>query len=238
MPENNGGSLTLTNTPSSCGDLNTTPSVIFRVCGRARVLFLCSTEEKMSAPLVELKRAKKTFNVISVALIDQLLKIFGEEPVLMFFRSEIEKFSKDRADDHVPAANFFGTMNVETKLARESDRMSDPIPVGELIIRKDERLFGPETGVVIPALEALGLCQKWPKLSPANKEMVWGYLIRMAQTSTQVVVGMRMHSGMLKQVVQDLKDSGAQLRPGASDAEYAEFARHVRELAVNGKKPQ
>ena len=178
----------------------------------------------------EIRRAKKTFNVISVALIDQLTTLFPGEQTLIFFKSEMDRLSKDRKQDHVAAVNFFNTMNIETKIPPlAADRiLGDKVVVGELVIRKDDRVFGPDTGVVIPALEALGLKDKWPRLSATNRNMVWDYLIRMAKCAAQVVLGMQMMDPKMQQVVKELQ-SKSTLQPGASEADFNAFARQVQE---------
>lgn len=183
----------------------------------------------------EIRRSKKTFNVVAKALIEQLLTLFEGEQTLIFFMSELDRFASDKKQDHVPSANFFTTMNIETKIppSQESGESSgrvlgDKIVVGELVIRKDDRLFGPDTGVSIPALEALGLKEKWPRLSATNREMVWDYLIRMAKCSAQVVLGMQMMDPKMQQVMKELQ-SKSTLQPGASEAEFNAFARQVQE---------
>lgn len=179
----------------------------------------------------ELRRAKKAFNVVSIALIDQLLAMFKGEPVLTFFRGEIEKFAADPKTAHVPAANYFGTMNVATKIKPAVlPEGADPeaeVVVGELVVCRDERLFGPDCGVVVPALEALGLKAKWPKLSAAEKEMVWGYLGRLATHAAQVVVGMQMSDPKMRAALEQLSQEGG-LQPGATAAEYAKAAERAR----------
>jgi hypothetical protein len=178
----------------------------------------------------ELRRAKKAFNVVSIALIDQLLAMFKGEPVLSFFRGEIEKFAADPKTAHVPAANYFGTMNVATKIKPVVGEGSDPeaeVVVGELVVCRDDRLFGPDCGVVVPALEALGLKAKWPKLSPAEKEMVWGYLGRLATHAAQVVVGMQMSDPKMRAALEQLSKEGG-LQPGATAAEYAKAAERAK----------
>jgi len=181
----------------------------------------------MDKMTVEIRRAKKTFNIISAALIDQLLVLFPQEPKLIFFKEEIQRLGKDPKEAHVPAANFFETMNIETKLMSEDG----PIVVGELIVRKDERLFGNDTGVTIAALETLGIKDKWPKLSATNKEMVWDYLIRMSKACAQVVLGMQMIADpKLKSVVMEMeKGNFPTLAPGASEQEFRDFSRKVKQ---------
>ena len=179
----------------------------------------------------EIRRAKKTFNVVSVALIDQLLVLFKEEPKLIFFKEEMQRLSADKKQDHLPAANFFQTMNIETKIEPSGDtkRAGDDgkIVVGELVIRKDDRLFGPEVGVTVAALEVLNLKEKWPKLTQANKDMVWDYLIRMAKSAAQVVFGMQMMDPKMQGIMRDLQ-SKCTLAPGASEEEFTAFATQVR----------
>ena len=189
----------------------------------------------------EIRRAKKTFNVIATTLIDQLLTLFEGEQTLIFFRSELDRLAKDKKQDHVPAANFFNTMNIETKIPPSQDAASagvrilgDKVVVGELIIRKDDRLFGPDAGVTIPALEALGLKGKWPELTPANRELVWDYLIRMAKCAAQVVLGMQMMDPQMQKVMQDLQ-SKSTLRPGASEAEFNAFAKQVQDAVTKAQ---
>lgn len=179
----------------------------------------------------ELRRAKKTFNVVSTALIDQLLAAFPNEPVLTFFRGEIDKLAADPKTAHVPAANFFATMNVATKIqATDSDEMT---VVGELVVRHDERLFGPECGVVVPALEALGLKAKWPKLSAKEREMVWGYLGRLATHAAQVVVGTQMSDPKMKAAIEEIvagKETGG--------PNYAAAAAKVRTVIEEARQKQ
>ena len=186
-----------------------------------------------TTPGAEIRRAKKTFNVIAVSLIDQILAMFPGEQTLIFFKSEMERLSKDKKKDHVPAANFFSTMNTETNIppdtsCKRDTIMGEKVVVGELVIRKDERLFGSETGVSIPAIDALGLKDKWPKLSAANHDMVWDYLIRMAKCSAQVVLGMQMMDPKLQQVMRDVQ-SKSTLQPGASEEELCAFAKQVQD---------
>lgn len=174
----------------------------------------------------ELRRAKKAFNIVSIALIDQLLAIFKEEPVLMFFRGEVEKFAKDAKTSHVPAANYFGTMNIATKV-KPAEGSEGEVVVGELVVCRDDRLFGPECGVVVPALEALGLKSKWPKLTAMEKEMVWGYLGRLATHAAQVVVGMQISDPRMREALEQLSKEGG-LHAGATAAEYAKAAERAK----------
>ena len=187
----------------------------------------------------ELRRAKKAFNVVSVALIDQLLSIFKGEPVLTFFRGEIVKFSEDVKNAHVPAANYFGTMNVATKIKPEPAANGkvpedEEVVVGELVVCHDERLFGPECGVVVPALEALGLKAKWPKLNPSEKAMVWDYLARLATHAAQVVVGMQMADPRMRATLEAMShecgDAKGMLNHGATRAEYAQATARVKKV--------
>jgi hypothetical protein len=88
----------------------------------------------------EIRRAKKTFNVIAAALIDQLLTLFKGEQKLIFFKSEIENFAKNKKQDHVPAANYYNAMNIETEIPPSADVGERPnggkIVVGELVITR------------------------------------------------------------------------------------------------------
>lgn len=107
----------------------------------------------------ELRLAKKTFNVISGALIDQLLSLFKDNGTLKFIKEELDRFAKDPKNSHVPAVKYFKTMNMATKVkpttvGRGTDESA--IVVGELIIRKDPVIFTDAVGVTIPELEALG----------------------------------------------------------------------------------
>ena len=178
----------------------------------------------------DVRRAKKTFNVISKALIDQLLTLYAGDKTLIFLKDEIERCGADRKQDHVPAGNFFNTMNIKTKIIPDQERMvgEEAVVVGELVIRKDPRLFTPETGVTIPILEAMGLCEKWPKLSEVNKEMVWGYLVRMAKAAAQVVMGMQILDPKIAEALRQVQ-STSHLKPGATEAEVCEFTKKVKE---------
>lgn len=176
----------------------------------------------------ELRRAKKAFNVVSIALIDQLLSIFKNEPVLEFFRGEVEKMAADPKTAHVPAANYFGTMNVATKI-KAVPAAGDPqveVVVGEMVVCRDERLFGTECGVVVPALEALGLKAKWPRLSASEKDMVWGYLGRMATHAAQVVVGMQMSNPKLRAELMELSKNEKMA------ADYAKATERVKSVLL------
>ena len=175
----------------------------------------------------EVRRAKKTFNIVATSLIDSLIAIFGQETKLVFLKEEMERMSKDPKDMHVPAANFFKTMNIVTAIRSETDP-DRVIVVGELIARTDERLFTPETKVSIPALEQLDIPAKWPKLNAKNKVKMWELLVRLAALSSQVVIGTQLldHPEMLE-AIKKLQGSEHALQPGASEAQYVEFAKLV-----------
>lgn len=105
----------------------------------------------------DLRLAKKTFNVISGALIDQLLNLFKDNGTLKFIKEELVRFSKDPKNCHVPAVKYFQTMNIPTKIKPVADDEQRSVVVGELIIRKDPVIFTDDVGVKIPELEALGM---------------------------------------------------------------------------------
>lgn len=183
----------------------------------------------------DLKLAKKTFNVITSALMDQLLVLFTNDATLKVLKVELAKFAADLGSNHVPAVKYFTTMNLATKIKSKIDDKDDAIVVGELIVRKDPVIFTKDVGVVIPELEALGMQDKWPKLNTANQEMVWDYLIRMAKTSAQVVIGMQMVDGRIPAIIKDLADKGVRARPGMSEQELAHFAEQVKETCLAHK---
>lgn len=135
--------------------------------------------------MVQLRLYKKTFNVLSCALITQLQRLFTDGgPVLNFLKGEIETYSKSKLEDHVPGAKFFATMNTQTTIERGTEFVS----VGELVLTKDERLFNGQCGVEIPELQALGIVRNWPTISTENRNIIWDYLIRMAKTSARIVI--------------------------------------------------
>jgi hypothetical protein len=186
--------------------------------------------------MAEIRRAKKTFNIISIALIDQMLTLFKEDATLQFLKSEIEKMAVDKKNDHVCAANYFKTMNIETKIPpskdlgrEEDDPVLGKVVVGELVIRMDDRLFGPDTGVAIPVIDQLGLKEKWPKLSEKNKQMVWDYLIRMAKAAAQVVIGTQMTNPEFMGTIQKSM-SGVNVQPGMTEADFTKMAKQVGSL--------
>ena len=178
----------------------------------------------------DLRRAKKTFNIVSIALIDQLLGMFKEEPTLKYFKSEIQRYLTHPTDSHVPAANYFDTMNVETKVPPPEGE-TDALVVAELILKKDERLFGPECGVVVPALEVLNLKAKWPLLRPSEKLLVWGYLERLATHATQVVIGMQMLIPEMREALQKISQ---QMKDDPE--EFARRTKSVLHAAAAAKK--
>jgi hypothetical protein len=186
----------------------------------------------------DLRVAKKTFNVITNALIDQLLCLFADNGTLRFLKEELQRFASDPRSNHVPAVKYFKTMNLATKV--EPKAVRGPLPeestivVGELIIRNDPVIFTDAVGVKIPELEALGMQEKWPLLSKTNQDIVWDYLVRMAKTSAQVVIGMQMVDGTLPNVVQQLTEKGVQAHPGMTEAEFTKFAEEVK-LALPSK---
>ena len=202
----------------------------------------------------ELRLAKKTFNVITCALIEQLLCLFKDNGTLRFLKDELERFAKDPKNNHVPAVKYFKTMNLATTVAPKVDRDAGSIVVGELVIRKDPVIFTDAVGVVIPELEALGIIlwgplpfshtlkplpgmkEKWPRLNKTNQEMVWDYLIRMAKTSAQVVIGMQMTDGRLPAVMEDLAKKGVAAHPGMTEEQFARFAEEVRNACVPPSK--
>lgn len=184
----------------------------------------------------ELRLAKKTFNVISCALIEQLLGLFKDNGTLKFIKEELTRFSKDPKNNHVPAIKYFKTMNMVTKIKPKVDRVDsdlNTIVVGELVVRKDPVIFTDAVGIVIPELEALGMSDKWPRLSSANQEMVWDYLIRMAKTSAQVVIGMQMTDGRLPGVIEDLAKKGVAAHPGMTEEQFAQFTDQVKSACID-----
>lgn len=77
--------------------------------------------------------------------------------------------------------------------------------------------------------------EKWPKLSLTNQEMVWDYLIRMAKTCAQIVIGMQMIDGRLPDVMQTLADKGVTAHPGMSEKEFVQFAENVKSACLETK---
>ncbi len=180
----------------------------------------------------EVRLAKRTFNAISIALVDQLLRLFEDNGTLKFIKGELQLFAKDPKRNHVPAVRYFKTMNLPTALKRDHDAgVGDDsvIVVGELVVRKDPVLFTDAVGVKISELENLGMIEKWPMLSKTNQEMVWDYLLRMAKTSAQVVIGTQMLSGQLAPILEKLSEKGTQVHPGMSETQFTEFAKDVKD---------
>ena len=187
-------------------------------------------------PAKDLRLAKKTFNVITVALIDQLLALFKDDGTLKFIKNEIEQTSKDPKNNHVGAVRFFRAMNLATAVKSTIERGDDEkIVVGELVLRQDPVIFTDEVGVVIPDLEALNMKDKWPKLSETNKVLVWDYLSRMAKTSAQVVIGMQATSGQLTEIIQTLAEKGITAKPGMTEEQLSQFAEQVKSVCESKK---
>lgn len=78
--------------------------------------------------------------------------------------------------------------------------------------------------------------EKWPRLSAANQEMVWDYIIRMAKTCAQVVIGMQMIDGRLPNMMQSLAEKGISAHPGMSEKEFAHFADQVKSACLETKE--
>lgn len=78
--------------------------------------------------------------------------------------------------------------------------------------------------------------EKWPKLTKTNQEMVWDYLIRMAKTSAQVVIGMQMVDGRLPEIVQKLAEKGVAAHPGMTESQFAQFAEQVKDACSASKQ--
>lgn len=130
--------------------------------------------------------AKKTFNTVACGLFREIGKLFPGDVKLRFLSEELEKFSKDKADAHVPAIKFFKSLSAPSGVpSLAATSAGDIAPVGELIINSDERLFT-DPNATIPDLDAIDFKGKWAKLSSDNKVLVWGYLNRMAASSAKV----------------------------------------------------
>lgn len=186
----------------------------------------------------EVRRAKKTFNIVAIKLIENITSIFGPSPKLDFFKAEIERMQKDPKEAHVAAANFFKTMNTPTAIKSSIDG-GHVVVVGELIVRNDERLFIPaEIKTSIAALEELGIPEKWPKLNATNKVKMWDFLTRLATLSSQVVMGTQMlaHPELLE-VLKSAQTDCEPLKAGATEAEYIEYAKKL-ENSILGKTKQ
>lgn len=150
------------------------------------------------------KLAKKTFNVVAKVFIEQLLKTSSDGDggsTLTFFLSELEYQSTKKDMDHVPATKFFTTMNTMTEIDNKDG--SGKACVGELIMGKDDRLFTPQVGVEIDSLKAMNLTERWPKMSQANKDLTWDYLIRLAKASAQFVVATKVTKERIKEVLEE-----------------------------------
>lgn len=128
--------------------------------------------------------SKKTFNAVAGGLFRELGKLFPGDVKLAFLSGELEKFSKEKKDAHVPAIKFFKALNGPSGLPSLA-APTEIAPVGELIINKDERLFT-NAEASIPDLDAIDFKGKWTQLSSLNKAAVWSYLDRMATLSAQV----------------------------------------------------
>ena len=159
--------------------------------------------------------AKKSFNAVAKGLFRELGKLFPGDVAITFLSEELDKFSKNKADAHVPAIKFFKSLGQPSgvqSLAADGEIA----PVGELIINKDERLFTEESATV-SGLDAINFKVKWAQLSAENKVLVWGYLDRMASCSAKVATLealksedlaalSRLMSGAPKDVAQLMKD--------------------------------
>lgn len=128
--------------------------------------------------------AKKTFNATAGGLFRELGKLFPSDVKLLFLSGELEKFSKEKKDAHVPAVKFFKSMGAPSGVLSLANN-GEVAPVGELVINKDERLFT-DAEASIPGLDAVDFKAKWAALSAANKVLVWNYLDRMAALSAKV----------------------------------------------------
>ena len=169
-----------------------------------------------------LRLVKKTFNVISVAMINQLLTIFKNDPSLKLFKEQIQEFAETK-EDFTPALHYFQTMNIETLLEGKYGKMA----VGEMVLNKDARLFTGEVGVRVPALDALQLSQKWPKLSEKNQDYMWDYLIRMANHSVEIAMLMRLEENpsLVSQFA-----SLPKLNPRATAEEYRAYTNELMRI--------
>ena len=149
----------------------------------------------------DIRRSKKTFNVLCKTLIEQLLALYPDQPTLRLVLSELARVSSNKKEDHVGCVRYFKTMNQPTKIA--DPKSGEPVLVGELIMEKDPRLFAEDCGVKVPELDALDMRGKWPSLTAINKEMVWDYLRRMAECSAKVVVGMSVTKQKIEEAMKD-----------------------------------
>lgn len=158
----------------------------------------------------DLRRSKKTFNVVMTTLINSLMKLYPADTTLTFLNDEMKRVSSDSTKDHIPAVKFFTTSNLKTKLVIDGE---NPL-IGDLMLNENEELFSKNVGVSIPPLDALGISEKWPTMQQADKTNVWKILERLIRLSAQVMVGMKISSGtlteMLKspEVLKMLEDQG------------------------------
>ena len=141
----------------------------------------------------ELQLHKKTFNCVAIAFFKQLGKIFASDPKLVFLKDELDRLSKDKKMNHVPAMQYFQAMNIFTGV--HSATTDGDAVVGELILNRDARLFSNECKATINQLEAVDFKYKWHQLTDKNKIYVWEYLARLAQLSAKVAAGMAIDMG-------------------------------------------
>lgn len=129
----------------------------------------------------------KMFNTLTTTLLEQMLKIFPADGKLVFMKQELVKNKKDPQTSDVPCKKFVELMCTDSGLTNEAGL---PIVVGELIVNRDSRIFSPEVNV--PALDFMGIKDKWSHLNEQNKKMVWGYMEHMSKSSAKACVGYAM----------------------------------------------
>jgi hypothetical protein len=163
--------------------------------------------------------AKKSFNLISSTLLEQLNEIFPGDIALITTRAALGVLIADTNTNHLPALKYFNTMNKKTNMKNAAGIVT----VGELICRKDDVLFKKDIGVEIPELDAMKLKDKWAKLSEKEREIVWEYLIKMAKFSALTVLG----SGEILNIVGEVLE-GKRVVPGMSENDFVELAKHIK----------
>lgn len=126
----------------------------------------------------------KLFTASAKALMRQIDITFPNEIVTKTIQDALNEFSaKACKTPHVPAMKFFSSMNIPTGIP---DGKGGIVPLRDMILNHDSRMFSDECNMKIPELEAIDLKAKWKVLSDENREVMWQYLERMARLAFQV----------------------------------------------------
>lgn len=152
------------------------------------------------------------FNSIAKCFFAQIAQIFPGDATLEQLRKELERLSKIPKDAHVPAVRFCTSMSNKTGIIHQGET---EFLVGDFIMMSDSRLFSDECSAVIPDLDALSFKQKWARLNPVERTIVWDYLRRMSEASLKVFLSKQITKKSVMEMVDAVKSAGSKIDPEA-----------------------